>query len=131
MSKMQDDYIPGELESSKFSAIKGPYYQGLETIKSLDYSFEDLIHYFPAFCGHLTMARYLALIECYKMTLGVAGHIAELGVYKGAGSLMFAKLSQIFEPNTLTQVHGFDWFAGADPADDEKEFVNPGCYSES
>ncbi len=127
----QPDYIPGEFESSKFSHLKNDYYNGLEVIKSLNYSEDDLIHYFPAFAGHLTLARYLTLYESFKMTQGIAGHIAELGVYKGAGSLLFAKLCQIFEPNSLTQVHGFDWFAGGDPSEEERKHVNPGCYSES
>lgn len=107
------DYVPGSLESSKFEHLREPYYEGLEKIKKLGYSFEDLIHYFPSFCGHLTLARYLCLIECYQRTLGVAGHMAEIGVYKAAGSMLFAKLSQIYEPNSLVQVHGFDWFRGA------------------
>src|SRR5665647_2190166 len=106
------DYIPGELESSKFSALKEPYYQAMETIKGLGYSTEDYIHNFPCFCGHLTLARYLSLIECYQKTLGIAGHMAEIGMYKGAGSMLLAKLSQLYEPNALTQVHGFDWFQG-------------------
>lgn len=63
------------------------------------------------------------------MTLGVAGHIAELGVYKAAGSLLFGKLCQIFEPGSLTQVHGFDWFNGTKPTEEEPN-VNLGSYKE-
>jgi predicted O-methyltransferase YrrM len=58
------------------------------------------------------------------MTLGVAGHIAEAGVYKGAGTLLFAKLTKIFEPESLTLVHGFDWFEGMHPPQEESEFLN-------
>lgn len=127
----QTDHIPGDFESSKFEHLKGPYYEGLATIKSLGYDFEDLIHYFPAFVGHLTLARNLALYELYKKTLGIVGHIAELGVYKGAGTLLFGKLVQIFEPNSLTQVHGFDWFKGTKPSKTEAEHVPAGGYKES
>lgn len=123
------DYTPGTLESAKFLDRKGPYYEGLEKTLSLGFSQEDLIHYFPSFTGHMTLSRYLVLYEAYKMTLGVAGHIAELGVYKGAGSLLFGKLCQIFEPGSLTQVHGFDWFEGTNPTEEEPN-VNPGSYKE-
>jgi hypothetical protein len=104
------DYKEGNFETRKFSERKGPYYESLSQILSLGYTSEDLIHHFPSFVGHMTISRFLALYEAYKMTLGVAGHIAEAGVYKGAGTLWFAKLTQIFEPESLTLVHGFDWF---------------------
>lgn len=128
---LKSDYIPGELESSKFSAMKEPYYQALETIKGLGYTVEDYIHHFPCFTGHLTLARYLSLIECYQKTLGIAGHMAEIGVYKGAGSILLAKLTQLYEPNALTQVHGFDWFQGAGnlSAEDQKHLIE-GSYFE-
>jgi len=108
------EYKEGNFETKKFSARKGPYYESLSQILSLGYSAEDLIHHFPSFVGHMTVSRFLALYEAYKMTLGVAGHIAEAGVYKAAGTLWFAKLTQIFEPESLTLVHGFDWFQASE-----------------
>ena len=63
------------------------------------------------------------------MTLGVAGHIAEAGVYKAAGTLFFAKLTQIFEPESLTLVHGFDWFEGAKLTSEEPN-ITEGAYKE-
>ena len=39
---------------------------------------EDLVHHF-SFVGHVTLGRFLALYEAYKMTLGVAD-IHEAGV---------------------------------------------------
>jgi hypothetical protein len=44
------------------------------------------------------------------MTLGIAGHMAEVGVFRGGVSLFLAKLSLLYEPHSITQVHGFDWF---------------------
>jgi hypothetical protein len=123
------DYKEGSFETKKFSARKEPYYEGLKEILSLGYDAEDLIHHFPSFVGHMTLSRFLALYEAYKMTLGVAGHIAEAGVYKGAGTLLFAKLTQIFEPESLTLVHGFDWFEGSKPTDEEPN-VFEGSYKE-
>ena len=123
------DYKEGDFETRKFSARKGPYYEGLAEILSLGYSQEDLIHHFPSFVGHMTLSRFLALYEVYKMTLGVAGHIAEAGVYKGAGTLLLAKLTQIFEPESLTLVHGFDWFEGSKLTAEEPNIVE-GSYKE-
>ena len=71
----------------------------------------------------------MALYDLYKMVLGVAGHIAEAGVYKGAGTLFFAKLAQIFEPESLTLVHGFDWFEGTKPTAEDRN-VMEGSYKE-
>lgn len=123
------EYKEGNFETKKFSARKEPYYEGLTEILSLGYSAEDLIHHFPSFVGHMTLSRVLALYEAYKMTLGVAGHIAEAGVYKGAGTLLLAKLAQIFEPESLTLVHGFDWFEGSKLTEEEPNVVE-GSYKE-
>jgi len=108
-------YLKGELETKKFRHRKEPYYKSLDAIKALGYEFDDLIHHFPCFVGHMTLSRFLVLYECYKRTLGIAGHIADIGTYKGSSLLYFAKLTQIFESEALTQVHGFDWFKGMEP----------------
>jgi hypothetical protein len=121
--KTTTDYIPGDLETQKHAARKEPYYKGLEAIKGLNYQIEDFIHYFPCFTGSQTLSRYLAFYEFYKQTLGLSGHIAEVGIYKGGSFLFFAKLTQIFEPNSFTQVHGFDWFKGNAPSENEKNIV--------
>ena len=123
------DYKAGKFETRKFAGRKTPYYEGLAEILSLGYDKEDLIHHFPSFVGHMTLARFVALYELYKMVLGVAGHIAEAGVYKGAGTLFFAKLAQIFEPDSLTLVHGFDWFEGTKPTAEDRN-VMEGSYKE-
>ena len=123
------DYKEGNFETKKFSARKAPYYEGLSEMLSLGYSAEDLVHHFPSFVGHMTLSRFLALYEAYKMTLGVAGHMAEAGVYKGAGTLLLAKLTQIFEPESLTLVHGFDWFEGSKLTEEEPNVIE-GSYKE-
>ena len=123
------EYIEGKFETKKFSARKAPYYEGLSEILSLGYEKEDIIHHFPSFVGHMTLSRFIALYELYKMTLGVAGHIAECGVYEAAGTLLFAKLTRIFEPESLTLVHGFDWFEGTRPTEEEPNVLE-GSYKE-
>jgi hypothetical protein len=121
---------PGKFELRKFASRKPAYYDGMNQILSMGYEPKDFIHEFPAFAGRMTLSRYISLYEAYKMTLGVAGHIAEIGVFRGAGSLLFAKLAQLFEPDSLTLVHGFDWFKGARISSEEK-FVGEGeCREE-
>ncbi|HKO20051.1 MAG TPA: class I SAM-dependent methyltransferase [Acidobacteriaceae bacterium] len=78
--------------------------------RELGYEPSDYYNYFPCFMNARTLARYMSLYELYKATLGLAGHIAEVGVYRGGVSLLFAKLMLLHEPHTITQVHGFDWW---------------------
>lgn len=89
---------------------------------------EEAIHHGNAFNGAVNIARTLAFYELYKMTAGIAGHVAEIGVWKGASFLLWAKLVQIFEPWSSTQVHGFDWFKGMDP-DMRDGDIRSGSYS--
>jgi hypothetical protein len=117
----------GKFELKKFAEKKARYQAGMEKILSLGYNPRDYIEHFPAFTGDLTLARALVLYESYKKTLGVSGHIAEIGVYLGAGSLLFGKLVKLFEPSSTTLVHGFDWFQGMQNAG-EAECVEEGSF---
>lgn len=125
---MQHDPTKTKYEYLKHHNLRPQYEFGLKSILEMDISKEDLIHHFPAFIGHQTLARQITLYEAYKMTLDVAGHIAEVGVNLGFGTLLFAKLTKIFEPNSLTLVHGFDWCQGALPTDEEQDFLVKGSY---
>lgn len=128
----EKEYRSRGYETAKFDHFREDFRKGIETIKSLGYSPEDYMHYFPAFAGEMTLLKYLSLYELYKQSLDVAGHIAELGMYKGAASLLFAKLTKIYEPHACTLVHGFDWFrGGGNFTDREKEMVSDGAYQES
>jgi hypothetical protein len=108
------------MEYTKFAHRRGPYHNALAQMQSMDFTFEDYIHHHPCFVGHMNLARFLALYETFKMTLGLAGHIAEVGVWKASGSLYFAKLLKIFEPESATLVHGFDWYKGTVWGADER-----------
>lgn len=96
------------MEYTKFASRREPYHKALAAIQEMGFTFYDLIHHNPAFVGHMNLARFLAFYETYKQTLGLAGHIAEVGVWKASSLLYFAKLTQIFEPESITLVHGFD-----------------------
>lgn len=111
-------HIEGSLETVKHAKRRAEYHENLAKILDLGYSKEDFLHYFSAFTGDLTLLRALTLYEFYKQTLGVAGHIAEVGVHKGFGSILFGKLIHLFESHSLTMVHGFDWFRGIEPETD-------------
>jgi len=117
----------GKFESQKFAKLRPEYIRGFEEMMALDFDKTDYINHFPAFVGHLTLARFLTLYEAYKMTLNIAGHIAEVGTFMGTCSLFFAKLIKIFEPSSLTLVHGFDWFKGAKTTNEEKYVENGEC----
>ena len=96
---------------------------------ALQYRSEDFYDHFPCFTSAKNLSRFISFYECYKRTLGIAGHIAEVGVYRGAVSLFFAKLTLIHEPVGLTQVHGFDWFKEPDPGN-SPQFPDPASYYE-
>jgi len=81
-----------------------------EKYRQLSYNVEDYYEHFSCFASPKTLSKYISLYECYKKTLGLAGHIAEMGVFRGASSLFFAKMSVLYEPQTITQVHAFDWW---------------------
>jgi hypothetical protein len=107
------------MEYTKFASRRAPYREALAAYQELGFTADDYIHHNPAFAGHMNLARFLALYETYKRTLGLSGHIAEVGVWKASCLLYFAKLTQLFEPESLTLVHGFDWFRGTLPGPDE------------
>jgi hypothetical protein len=124
-------YKDSTLETAKFEKNRAAYYQGLETMKNMPYEFEDYVHNFPCFVGNLTLARFFSLKECYDKTLGISGHIADIGVFRGASMFFFAKLVQLYESTTLTQVHGFDWFKGNNPDGELDKLILPSSSAES
>lgn len=120
----------GNFEYLKFEKRRDPYKKSLEEIQKMDFSAQELIEDFPRFSGHMSIGRYLTLHELYRKTEGIAGHIGEVGTYKGSSLLWFTKLVQIYEPESLTQVHGFDWFEGT--GEDSVELkIEKGSYKAS
>jgi len=121
-------YVDGTMETRRFSDRREAYWTGIQEILQMGIAPADLIHHAPAFAGHVNLARFLALYEAYKMTLPLAGHIAEAGIWKGTCSIFFAKLTRMFEHDSNTLVHGFDWFQGARMEGDEVGLVQDGLY---
>lgn len=56
--------------------------------------------------------KILARYELFKLAVEVPGDIVECGVFKGTGLLYWAKLLEIFVPNSDRRVIGFDTFSG-------------------
>jgi hypothetical protein len=68
--------------------------------------------YWPLYCGFANLARYVAILDIVRKSLTVPGHIAEMGVYRGANLLFVAKLMRLFDPMGWKQVHRFDSVEG-------------------
>lgn len=120
----------GTLETMKFDSRRPDYELYMTKLPLLGMNIGECIEHFPAYAGHMTLNRCFTLYELYKKVLGVSGHIAEVGVYKGFGSLLFAKLVKIFESESLTMVHGFDWFEGIEKETDASLQVAGGDSSD-
>lgn len=112
------------MEREKFEDRRKAYYAYLEWLKNQNISIEDFLHNSAAYVGDKQIHRMLTIYELYKQTIGLAGHIAEIGVFKGAGSLLFAKLVKVFEPEAFTIVHGFDWFCGKSSNDSKNAMIS-------
>lgn len=65
---------------------------------------------FMAETGADRLQKILARYELFKMILDIPGDIVECGVFKGSGIYAWTKFRQIFMPNNLRQVIGFDFF---------------------
>ena len=123
-------YRQGDMETLKFDHRRAAYWRSIHEILQMGYTPEELIHHAPAFAGHMNLGRFLAIYEAYKIALPYAGHIAEAGIWMGSCTIFFAKLTRLFEPESLTLVHGFDWFKGAHGTGSEAHLVQEGAYGE-
>ncbi|MFW0778038.1 MAG: class I SAM-dependent methyltransferase [Rickettsiales bacterium] len=128
--KNKKPYMDGKFETVKFAHRREDFYAGIERMFEMGYKQTDFLHYFPAFVGKMTLWKALTLYEFYKKTQGVCGHIAEVGVHMGPSSILFAKLVDLFEPEALTMVHGFDWFKGT-KSGKEDVLINDNLDAES
>jgi hypothetical protein len=112
----------------KFSEVDEKYFSYIDKLLESDFPTKDLIYQFPAYVGQVNLARFLFFYDLYKQTIGLNGHIADIGTYKGASFLFMAKMIKLFEPYSPTQAFAFDWFQGMMPGkDDDKNQL--GKYS--
>lgn len=121
-------HVYGEFESAKFDHRREDFYRYVEALKKRDLSADELLYNFTTFVGHMSLHRTLTLYEFYKQSQPIAGHIADVGVYKGASAFLFAKLIQIYESESLTLCHGFDWFQGQVVGEKDSPLTSDGGY---
>ena len=114
---------------NKFKDLDADFHKQINSILALGLPPIDLIHQFPIHNGYVNLARYLFLYDLYKQCYQLSGHLADLGTWKGASFFFMAKLVKIFEPLTLTQVHGFDWFEGMKQTAGEDDTTSEGTYA--
>jgi len=81
---------------------------------------------FTKYVRRVPLKRFLAMYEIYKRILPVKGSIIECGVFRGFGTMAWAKLSAILEPENLTRrIYGFDTFAGFPSVAGQDASANP------
>jgi hypothetical protein len=100
-------------------------------------STEAKLENFPKYVRRQHLKRFLAMYEIFKLVLPVKGSVVECGVFKGFGTMSWAKLSAMLEPENLTRrIYGFDTFAGFPSVSDRDrnavaEVTTGGLYADS
>lgn len=68
---------------------------------------------FPKYVRRQDLTKLFVRYELFNRVLGIKGSIVECGVFRGAGTMTWARLSALLEPNNiLRKVYGFDSFEG-------------------
>lgn len=128
LDKFVNEYNPINYEGfNKFSGQDKPYFEYIKELEIMNPSVKEVVYNFPLFVGEVNLSRYLFFYELYKKVLSLSGHICEIGTYKGASFMYWAKLIKTFEPYNTTQVFGFDWFEGMEPSEADND-RNKGLY---
>jgi hypothetical protein len=58
----------------------------------------SVIDHWPLYGGIANLARFMAISDILRGTLGVPGHVAEFGSWRGANLMFMAKLLRIYDP---------------------------------
>lgn len=96
----------------------------------------SVIDHWGLYCGIGNLSRAVAVQDLLRGVLGVPGHLAEFGSWRGANLLYLAKLLRIFDPLGQKQVHCFESFEGlqtftsADAAAERTRGKYKGSYEE-
>jgi dTDP-rhamnose C3-O-methyltransferase len=73
----------------------------------------EALKLFPVLSRRQMLKRFLAHTELFKMTLGLPGDIAEIGVFRGLGLMTWANLLEAYCIGARTKtVYGFDNWQG-------------------
>jgi len=94
----------------------------------------NVIDHWPLYCGISNLSRHIAISDLLRSTLGVPGHVAEFGSWRGANVVFMAKLLRIFDPMGSKIVHCFESFEGLDKfskEDNDEAKLKKGKYKGS
>jgi hypothetical protein len=72
----------------------------------------SVIDHWPLYVGVSNLARFVAISDIVRETLNVPGDIAEFGMWRGATTMLMAKLLKLWDSNGPKVIHGFDSFQG-------------------
>ncbi len=80
---------------------------------SSNLSFAEIIELWPLFLRRVSVLRFIAIYEIFKLTANLPGSIVECGVYRGQSLNFFRHLLEAFSPgDSLKKIIGFDTFTG-------------------
>ena len=116
--------------TTKFDSENEVFFRYLDKLVEATPDLKEVLANFPAYVGHVNLARFLSLSDSYRRIAGLAGDIGDFGTYKGGSFFTLAKLVRLFEPYSNTTVHGFDWFKGQIPGPNDDK-GNLGLYKSS
>jgi hypothetical protein len=68
----------------KFNEVDERYFEYIDQILGEQIPAKDLIYQFPAYVGHVNLARFLFFYDLYKKTIELNWHITDVGTWKGA-----------------------------------------------
>lgn len=82
-------------------------YNGIE---ETDQSVYDSYNNFIFSKDNRVFNKMMKRVELYLNVKNIVGDILEFGVFKGASIALWSKLINMYEPNSITKVIGFDFF---------------------
>ena len=118
---------------SKFKYADEKYFENRDRFAEQFCSGTDFWHIadnWQLYSGYVNIGRSLAIYELIKQVIDIPGHILELGTWNGANLMFMAKVLHLLEPNSLTEIYGFDSFEGLQQFQDEdrSESESVGSY---
>jgi hypothetical protein len=110
--------MKSNIEKNEHSPLQAQHQRTAEDMRAL-YLMEghgdakDKLRSIMRFVSRQELAKVLAYTKIFEQTAGIAGSIADCGVFFGGGLMTYANLSAALEPyNYQCKIYGFDTFSG-------------------